>query len=887
MYTYGIVFVEAFETALPVSISGIELVMRADDFEFMMGALSRDVNDGVPYGEERSQHCWTFDVTPSEFRDFLVSNSFLSSFLHNMDTSLPDWLQFLPAGDEILGVNDLQTDLRKGHDIQKTECRGAPLYSDRLYTVLKFSSSFALSIFGQEIALPTAVSNKMYCIIVDICQDYGGSVFLILPEKSRDILDNVDMFKQIINDSGLYIRPIGVGLSLQKHINVHAKTTHLQQWNGDEIIQYPVFQEANIWIGGDVKMATHIFRVSGTTNAFLSILSPTNFLKSFILEEWGFVVRLQAAGALEFTFETPLGLQIIRGSSNGEVNALSSLGGYNQRIFCGRNANPAGIFMSVLFHAEAFLDAPVLSFIKPGVNIKAYAFLASDPSAPAYNHLLIHAAKEVLDLKNRTERFVNLLQDVLHRYATLLSNHSTILLYTVITSSQKLLDIVEDVLEDMSDIPTIQQVIQLITGVWKDGWTQLQDNTGAFLDSIKENSRLDSYNVTQRIKDETNAVRNGVNMLIRNVTDQATLLFKKMNGAGFRFKGDLDIYGLKIIGLEIELVYSIDSLAACSRFVRAYSVLKGEKAIRVLGVVSSGIKFGRFLRIEAGLGIGLAISLDLNGKFAALLRVEANFLGIGAQTDLFITNKGLYFYLESNIWDTYKAQLEIFAELGNDWYLLTFGVKGKFVADDDENGSFDDGYLAALRRFTKTIADEANNRISKLQEGITKAQKGVTSAQNWLEDKKSIFLNVNSKFDDAIHALERAKDKLEDAKKPFQDASSKLREAQRKVDRLCRIKGCNKICIPGIKCKTCRKRVWGRKISYPCCEFTSCMTSFPDPVCVVFNHICSAARAIAYIALENAKVFVRIPMLAFDAAKNALSATQFIYDQSRVILDIA
>ncbi|WAR28398.1 hypothetical protein MAR_014102 [Mya arenaria] len=503
IYTHGIVFVETNAIALPVSISGLEVVKGTDDFELITRSLTHDINDGVPYGEVRLLYCWTFGTTPRDLRDFLVSNSFLSSFFHNIENSLPDWLQFSPNGNEILGVNDLQTELSRGDDIQRTECKGAPLYSERLYTVLKFGNSFALSIYGQKVTLPAAVFNNTFCIIVDVCQDYGGSVFLILPENSRNILDKFKMFKKLIDDSGVYIRPIGVGLSLQKHINVHAKTTHLQQWNGDEIIQYPVFQEANVWIGGDVQMETNIFRVSGMANAFLSIPSPINILKSLFLEEWGFVVRLQAVGALEYTFKTPFGDQTIRGSGVVKLtlllgleftpaqmvlclNAITSCRS-NPRNFCGINANPAGRFMSVLFNAEAFLDAPLLRFIKPGVNVKAYAFLASDPKTPAHNQTLIDVAKEVLDLKHISERFVNLTKDVLARYQTVLSNHSTILLNTIITTGHKILAILEDVIQDIgnTNIPNLQHIIQRITGIWKEGWKQLQNDTDAFLDSRK------------------------------------------------------------------------------------------------------------------------------------------------------------------------------------------------------------------------------------------------------------------------------------------------------------------------------------------------------------------------------------------------------------------
>ncbi|WAR28412.1 SCUB1-like protein, partial [Mya arenaria] len=265
---------------------------------------------------------------------------------------------------------------------------------------------------------------------------------------------------------------------------------------------------------------------------------------------------------------------------------------------------------------------------------------------------------------------------------------------------------------------------------------------------------------------------------------------------------------------------------------------------------------GRFLRIEAGGGIGFAISLDTNGKCVALLRVEAKFLGLEAETDMLITNQGLYMYEEGNVWNTFKAQLQISAELQDDWYKLSYDVKGRFVAGADGEG-FNDGYLAALRRFTSTIADGA-----KEKNNVTKAQRQLTAAEGWLQDKKSIFRNANSKFDDAVGFLDRAKDKLEDAQKTFQDTFR-----------------------PRFYfCHTC---IFGVRFPYPCCKVTTCMISFPDPICLRLNLLCRAARGIAYLALKAAKVFIRKPMLAFDTAKAAVSAAQFTVDKSMVVLDIA
>lgn len=551
--------------------------------------------------------------------------------------------------------------------------------------------------------------------------------------------------------------------------------------------------------------------------------------------------------------------------------------------------------MSLMFGADAFLDAPVLSeFLSADIDTKLYAFVAKDTQSTVSYSTDIVKLSDLLNLKGIVEDVVNLTRYIAHRYDVILSNTSALVLDDIQTSGQKIVAQIETLIHQISsfNLNDIKEVIHNISDIWHEGWKSLQKHADIFVDSVQENTRVIKYNISKLVQDEIKEVKNRFHQVLKNMTDTMVSTIKDFDGVGVRFKGHIDFLGLRFVGWEIEFVKSIDRLGSCSRFQKAYELLQGEEAVRGLAVLTdvglTGIRFCNVLRLkDAGFGLGFAISLEHKKNFAAQLHAQASLLGVRTDVDVFITPRGLYFFTQLSVWNVYKAQLDVSATLGKRWDELTFDVKGQFVADADGDGSFDDGYLAALRKYTKHLADEATKRLSGVQDDLTKAQSGLTHAQNWLEEKKADIQSANSAFDDAVHGLDVAKDKLEQAKGPFQNAMDKLKEAQRKVDNLCRIRDCKKICVPGIKCRICHKKKWHISIPYPCCRFTSCMLSFPDPICVAANLLCRGVRAVAYAALEAAKVFVRIPMLALDVAKAAVSAAQFVVDKSRVVLDIA
>lgn len=236
IFTQGIVFVEINALAMPLSITGLAVFKNDDDISVIAGSLSLNPNQGVLYGENRTHECLSFDITPRDIHDLL--SVYIKTFMKTLDSILPGWLSFSDDGSRIIGLTDFHADLLRGRDIQNGMCGGAPLVDDNLYTVLQLGSSFNLSFYGEEITLPAPLNNEQFCFIIDICQDYGGSFYLILPEESRDLFDKFNFSRDLFKDYGIRIRPKGIGLSLFKHIDVLPISSELQLWNGDAVTTY-------------------------------------------------------------------------------------------------------------------------------------------------------------------------------------------------------------------------------------------------------------------------------------------------------------------------------------------------------------------------------------------------------------------------------------------------------------------------------------------------------------------------------------------------------------------------------------------------------------------------------------------------------------------------
>ena len=561
--------------------------------------------------------------------------------------------------------------------------------------------------------------------------------------------------------------------------------------------------------------------------------------------------------------------------------------GTKERQWCGDNSNPRGVYFSGKIDINPFRNVPILEDWVIEIPNTFYAFVSTDQESDNYIDNTSNIIRNLLNLNKVIARVNNHLQSTLQALGSSLRNESI----SAMSEIQNDVGVFQvSLLEYVNTIPEggMDGVSEVVTELWKQA-INIENHLIRFEDITAYPTNIAAESFISLIKSELEGIKSTISDCIKELSKQLHSPIEDISGFGLKYTTSLIIFGLRVHSIDIEFVYSESSLMKCSRFEKVANLLEGEPALRFIGRFSVGERLCFFITLEEGRGIGGAFGL---ATYNIVVQINAfvNIIGIRATADLFISRSGLHLYLEGNVWNIFLAQIDISAEIGKEWHQMTFTLEGRFVAKakrkrqiQTSSSSFQSSYLDGLTKAVTFIADEADKRLSQVQNVLSLAQSGLTIAQRWLKEKKKDVRKAHAAFDVAVAALDRANAKLEEAKGPFKRAIEKLNRAQKKVDNLCRIRSCRKICIPGIRLKWCRSGWFG----YPCLRFTSCMISFPDPICVLANILCAAIRVIAFAALELVKIFVRIPIIALDVAKAVVSVTRFAVDKSRIVLTLA
>ncbi|XP_053397078.1 uncharacterized protein LOC128556350 [Mercenaria mercenaria] len=889
-FTLGITFVKVNVLSLPISIRGLEVMMSEGQFNLNHGTTYNTEDGSVFVSNETQPDCKSFELVESDIFDFISHGSFFRTLLVSLFPTLPNWISFDKSSDSVLSVQDMKSDLIYGKDMDEKEwCDGAPVKKDHLYTAFTFDSNFSLSVLGRDVKLPVPMKGNKFCVIVDLCHANGGSVFLMIPTASRKFLENVNIFQQLKQKYSLEILPRGIGISVVNGINVHSHKSELKLWNGDTTFKYPVFDRGDVWVGGNMLINENLksdtaWIVDGNADIYFDVPSVKNLLTSIFVDKWNIFVDIKMKVTLKMKL---FGKDFAINLAEAAVESYASIGG-KERLWCGESSNPPGIFFSVLLEINPFKGVPLLGdWVLHNRHI-AYVFVNYEVQDIFYD---TDIKNDILDLDKSVDRIVKLLTTTVNALDIVFKDTIQAILRDVTTILSSLKTLLQNMLKQLVS-GTLMDVKRVLEKVWVT-FVNMENIIRIFFDETEFILQELFISFKNLLKTELDALKTKLAKSLNEMTNSLIRLASSFTGFGLKYTVNVKLIGLTLGEIDIELVYSSDSLLQCSRFDNVKEHLKGENALRYIGRVTYPRKLNFFLTCDIGGGIGGAFSTS-SQHFVMQVQVFARLLGVNATGDLFITRNGLYLYIEGNIWNIFLAQVDISAEYGKDWNALSFRVKGRFVSKvrnrrqtQTVNSSFKDSYLDGLKKAINFIADTANKRLSQAQTLLTNAQNGFSKAQSWLENMQTKVRNADAAFDKAINSLEAVKKKLDEAKKPFEEAMRKLEKAQKDVDNLCKIKTCKTFCIPGMKCRICHKRVWGGRVSYPCCSFTKCIIKLPDPLCVLANVACRIVRAAAYLLLELAKIFVRLPMIAFEAAKVAVSVAQVVVDKSRVVLLVA
>ncbi|CAG2207562.1 unnamed protein product [Mytilus edulis] len=150
-------------------------------------------------------YVFLFETTPRDVHALIAS--FIPTVFDKLYGILPNWVRFSKSGTNGLSITDLKTDLLTGEKVRAfSDCKGAPVYDGRLYSVFRFGTNMSITLFENNVHLPSPLAGNRFCLVVDICQDNGGTAFLLIPPESRNFLEKFDIFKSLHQNNGVIIR---------------------------------------------------------------------------------------------------------------------------------------------------------------------------------------------------------------------------------------------------------------------------------------------------------------------------------------------------------------------------------------------------------------------------------------------------------------------------------------------------------------------------------------------------------------------------------------------------------------------------------------------------------------------------------------------------------
>ncbi|XP_070570565.1 uncharacterized protein [Ptychodera flava] len=384
-YTLGIVFLDVSGFRLPISLKGIQIIQTT--WQFTIQALPTTIKEGdglvINSNQNTEAKCSDFNVTVYDIEEFIENDSFLRTFIAGLVEKLPDWIKLIYRGMEYVSFNDISASMNQGKDLVGiSSCRGAPVYNDYLYTTFQFKGNANVSVFGEMVSLPDPLVGRKFCLLVDICNDFLGTVILMFPKDSRIDLATFS-FLNFLADKNWSLTLGGIGLSYSRKLS--PIETDVELWNGDHYFSYEQPLGYNAWMkfhvskddDGDGKIG---FSVDGQLTIMLSVQDLEKALTHILVARWDALILFKAGLNLHFRLkifgqQVDISFEALRATAIGYL----SIGGFGRK-WCGESADPPGLFLNLLFNIQPFGNSPLAQFFLPRIDIIVSAFLNYDVS---------------------------------------------------------------------------------------------------------------------------------------------------------------------------------------------------------------------------------------------------------------------------------------------------------------------------------------------------------------------------------------------------------------------------------------------------------------------------------------------------------------------------
>lgn len=238
----------------------------------------------------------------------------------------------------------------------------------------------------------------------------------------------------------------------------------------------------------------------------------------------------------------------------------------SKRTWCGEVSNPQGIFLSGMIALDPFIGVPFLEDFVISVTGRLYLYVTTDPQINPLEGIDIDIREDILKL----DAVLNNTEKILNAYIEQLNFNKTV---------KKMKEIINEIRTEINAninkllSGNFDQLINHIEYIWQN-YHHLMEA----LENLEQESEFRVYEakaeLMEHFRSHTDNITENIQSIFNVVTQRTISSAGNYTGFGIKLYADLTIFGLKFIGLDIEIVHSERDLFRCSRFIEIRKLLE-------------------------------------------------------------------------------------------------------------------------------------------------------------------------------------------------------------------------------------------------------------------------------------------------------------------------
>ncbi|XP_071963390.1 uncharacterized protein [Antedon mediterranea] len=729
-------------------------------------------------------NCQSKDIKLANIQSFVQFNSLYRNYTRQLENILPDWMTFISADiDPLNAKTSLSTLSLRGTEVKSIEwCSSAPVSSDSQYSVFLLSKA-EFTIGGRLVSLPVPPFKGKYCFVVGVCEMTSGSVMMVFPEGSRDLLSYV---MNINPDDSLEVSVNFLAFSKSDILNpgkidksqFQSSLLNPSDKNNEDDVTILANLQYSYYINNTVSA-----KVEGSGDIHVSLDNVTQLFSHLFVQRW----TLQQVGDSEISlFWKMLGEDVELNFISNQANLpilSSSIGDF---LVDGSFSSDRGIRMESSTSFGVFDNTPFSWLLKtdqPNVEVFVDYDLSPKLELPT-------------DLNSMT--------DIIYDLQNLSPQLNAMAEQLMVDGFDNLYYDLKSVVADLSATiknyfpALLQQDLKLIAN----SLAEIRMQSKLTLTTLwNANDVLLSNSHPSTVLNMIRRLENLSNQVLIEV--QNVFAYESTSGSGFRLFSEVCLSPfLCFPSLEVEVLHSVKK------------EFQHTQTVWISGEYFSTEILNQFIRIKTGSQLSLTFESSSN-YWQGSIPVYVELLGIEQETTMLLKMMETYFSFSGKLWGLFDMVGNATSELSS-FESMVLSVNGYIAAE---------GPLSLGRILKNKILSISEKSVDDSEQRLSQASKSVETATKRLDDaledeavQNDNVVKARQKHDSAVEDVVAANIAVESARRSLENArNDTIKDLEKNLKKICVIEECSGVCVPGSKIVNFTEKVYA-SVPYKCCS---------------------------------------------------------------------